>query len=1027
MRSTIPRFSSVRRGSGKIGLSGALAAALVVVVGAAAHATLASPLAGTKLASLERFVGSPAAIPSGAIELGMADPRALLTLDIALAPRDPVALSSFALAVSTPGNPLYRHFLAPGQFASRFGPTSQAIATVSAALHRIGLETGPISSNDLLIPVHTTVRRAESALGVSMRSYRLVSGRIAIANANAPRLPAAVSSHVTAIVGLDNLVLPQPDVTSPPSAGAHPIRTAAASQPPAPRVAGPQPCTAVQNAATAAKGWTEADLADGYSLQTLYARGDLGSGATIALYELSSYATSDIAGFQSCYDTHTSIENVPVDGGTKSRTGAAEAELDLEVALGLAPQAKLLVYEAPDTPTGALDDYDTIVTKDAAQVISSSWGECELLLGATAQAENTIFQQAASQGQSMIGTPGDEGSEGCLPNGFGVISAGLGTGSTPTGIAIDPGDLTAYVPNSGIGTVSVVNVETLATSTIKLATGSKPFGVAVDPVTHAVYVTEANAHEIAVINGATCNATTTTNCAVTLVGTGAGSLPESIAVDPATKTVYFTAAGKGQIDVMSSATNSIVAEVPAVKGLNKPNDLAVDTSQNLVFYTDFGANSLGRIDGSNCDATATIACKTALRQVNVGTGPDGIAVDPSNKTVYVSNSGSNSIWVLNETLNVTGIIQLGAIAHTPERPALSPSGKALLVPCLHAGTSKNGVVVISLSSNTPTSLLAGGNGPIAVASDPGVDVALVADETGSRVIQIPLTTDPWDPATQPFVTGVGGTDLTAPGNSKPLETAWNEHLNGTSEVPEGAGGGGISTEFAMPAYQTGPGVSNPFSSGKPCKAKTGDCREVPDVSASADPTHAYIVFEQGKFVPLGGTGAAASLWAAITALLEVQQGTLSKLGFLNPALYKLAASGKPILNDVTLGDNDYTTTAAGDYPAGRGYDLATGLGSPSGIGLSQYLGSNPRPVVTSLSPSTGPADGGTVVKITGTGFLWASNVRFGANFARSFTVLSPTEILATSPSGSGTVPVLVTTVGGTNTVAPAAKFTYVTG
>ena len=65
--------------------------------------------------------------------------------------------------------------------------------------------------------------------------------------------------------------------------------------------------------------------------------------------------------------------------------------------------------------------------------------------------------------------------------------------------------------------------------------------------------------------------------------------------------------------------------------------------------------------------------------------------------------------------------------------------------------------------------------------------------------------------------------------------------------------------------------------------------------------------------------------------------------------------------------------------------------------------------------------------ITGTGFLWASNVRFGANLARSFTVISPTEILATSPSGSGTVPVLVTTVGGTNASAPASKFTYGTG
>ena len=105
---------------------------------------------------------------------------------------------------------------------------------------------------------------------------------------------------------------------------------------------------------------------------------------------------------------------------------------------------------------------------------------------------------------------------------------------------------------------------------------------------------------------------------------------------------------------------------------------------------------------------------------------------------------------------------------------------------------------------------------------------------------------------------------------------------------------------------------------------------------------------------MGGTSAAAPLWAAVIGLLDVQQGSLHRLGFVNPALYKLAAEHKPIVNDVTVGNDDYTTTGGGLYPATKGYDMASGLGTPIGIGLSRYLGYEPVPTITSVSPRTRP-------------------------------------------------------------------------
>ena len=247
-----------------------------------------------------------------------------------------------------------------------------------------------------------------------------------------------------------------------------------------------------------------------------------------------------------------------------------------------------------------------------------------------------------------------------------------------------------------------------------------------------------------------------------------------------------------------------------------------------------------------------------------------------------------------------------------------------------AGTAA--VAVVSLTTDKVTSLLSAGKEPVAVAADPTIGFGVTADFKDNALVISPLLLDPWDPGTQPFVTGVGGTDLTRTG-PRPTESVWNEALNAAAGRPEGAGGGGISFDWTMPRYQSAPGprgqkvlgVVNAYSSGVPCGDSHGLCREVPDVSASADPVHGYMVFEQGHWVAVGGTSASAPLWAALIGLLDVQQGTLRKVGFVNPTLYRLVAEGKPVVNDVTFGNNDYTTTGGGLYPATKGYDMATGL------------------------------------------------------------------------------------------------------
>ena len=82
------------------------------------------------------------------------------------------------------------------------------------------------------------------------------------------------------------------------------------------------------------------------------------------------------------------------------------------------------------------------------------------------------------------------------------------------------------------------------------------------------------------------------------------------------------------------------------------------------------------------------------------------------------------------------------------------------------------------------------------------------------------------------------------------------------------------------------------------------------------------------------------------------------------------------------------------------------------------------PTVSGISPTGGPAAGGTIVTITGTGFIGATAVDFGTIPATDLTVVSGTTITATSPAGTGTVDVTVVTPGGTSTTLPADQFTY---
>ena len=160
------------------------------------------------------------------------------------------------------------------------------------------------------------------------------------------------------------------------------------------------------------------------------------------------------------------------------------------------------------------------------------------------------------------------------------------------------------------------------------------------------------------------------------------------------------------------------------------------------------------------------------------------------------------------------------------------------------------------------------------------------------------------PASDPYVTGTGGTTLTTSSGTWSKETAWS------------GSGGGVSSIYSRPSFQTSSENSSSY-------------RGVPDVAADANPSSGWSIYTEGAWYEFGGTSAAAPNWAAFTAILDDEADETGgyELGYANATIYALATSSSSTyasaFHDVTSGSN-------GSYSAATGYDKVTGWGSYNG-------------------------------------------------------------------------------------------------
>ena len=435
---------------------------------------------------------------------------------------------------------------------------------------------------------------------------------------------------------------------------------------------------------------------------------DYGAGSTVALVEMSGagYSANDIENFAGCYGItlgNNQITQVAVGGGGATGAGTAEAELDIETVLAMAPKADIEVYEG-GASDGLYNVFSQIVNDDTAKIVSASWTNgCESYVGQSTQnSENTLFQAAAAEGQSVFVASGDQGAQGCNING--EIDAS--TGSDPVAQAVDPTTGTLYIANKSSNTVSV-DSEGSAGNTANFVTagtvtaGTNPDAVAFDGSLNRVFVANAGG-TLTVFSTSACNQSTTSGCsAPSQVSSAQLNAPTALA---ANGTTLYVGNGNGTVAVfsVSSTTTTYVTTVTLPSG-SVPTALAVDTANNFVYVADGSNSRIEYFNAATCNATTTTGCSATPPTVTVGHDPVALAVAGSAGNLYVANAGTGggvSVVSLSthavvktistsQTDNGTGVVQ---------SIGMSPSGNQVLA--VLNGLSFPGDVLATISTSS---------------------------------------------------------------------------------------------------------------------------------------------------------------------------------------------------------------------------------------------------------------------------------------------------------------------------------------
>jgi subtilase family serine protease len=398
-----------------------LRVALMVIGAAAIVGGTAGSLGSARAASGRQTIPNTKPAWLGhAKNLGHAPAGASVSARIYLTPNGGMTkLQQFALAVSTPGNAQFRHFLTPSQYFQRFGTTTGTVSAVKSWLTGAGLRVTRVEARNRYVEIGGNVAKAEAAFGVSINRYRH-DGLTVQAPAGPLSAPASVAGSVLAVSGLDttpSIVRPA-SPPKPPEAGFRNAPPCSAYY--GEKVASDQPAFGGKSLPYAPCGYVGSQFRSAYEGRTALN----GSGVTVAITD--AFASPNIASDASTYASRNGdaayangqlSQVVPKSFAHQGVCGAngwyGEETLDVEAVHAMAQGASIRYYAAASCyDSDFLDTFAKINDEDLAQIVTNSWGGLEQYETASSiNAYEQAFLQGAAEGISYMFSSGDDGDE----------------------------------------------------------------------------------------------------------------------------------------------------------------------------------------------------------------------------------------------------------------------------------------------------------------------------------------------------------------------------------------------------------------------------------------------------------------------------------------------------------------------------------------------------------------------------------------------------------------------------------------
>ncbi|HEX3986420.1 MAG TPA: protease pro-enzyme activation domain-containing protein [Acidobacteriaceae bacterium] len=377
-----------------------------------------------------------------AVNLGPLDPATPIngiTLYFQPSATQKAKLDALVQAQQTAGSALYHAWLTPATYAARFGLSDADLAKVESWLNSQGFNIDRVANSHNSITVSGTAALVEAAFGTQLNRYQL-DGESHFANASDLQIPAALSGILQSVRNLNDF-RPRPEI----------LRTSIRRQFTA-KNSGPHYLT-------------PKDVATIYDINAAYNSGYTGSGQTLVVVGQSEISKSDIEAFQTAAGLTVKDPNqilVPSSGTATVVSGdEAESDLDIEYAGGTARGATIdFVYTGNNSNYDVYDSLQYAVDNKLGNVISMSYGTCETELDASSFASlDTVVEQGASQGQSILAAAGDTGSTACYDPGG---SSGLTTAQQEA-LSVNYPASSAYA--TGIGGTEFPSADVAASNT----------------------------------------------------------------------------------------------------------------------------------------------------------------------------------------------------------------------------------------------------------------------------------------------------------------------------------------------------------------------------------------------------------------------------------------------------------------------------------------------------------------------------------------------------------------------------------